>query len=256
MDIKEETNETLNDTYLDGDKLQSSSPTPNQRLNHSDLDRTSVHSPTNLSVADDNTPTASSGSAAFLTQGGSDMSGFQPGFNMNNISATLEALNALRSGQFPSAAAAAAAALQNNFAAAAQQQQHQHQHHQQQQQQQQITEDQTPPAKRQRTSSLSNANGAGSLSTDLDLNENLNNSTTCLTATNVSLNCLNAKTHSIEASSELRAFMEMQNKEHIMRMRILEVQLQAAKYSRDLVEINKTLALQKLQEYASKRLST
>lgn len=50
--------------------------------------------------------------------------------------------------------------------------------------------------------------------------------------------------------------MEMQNKEHMMRMRILEVQLQAAKYSRDLVEINKTLALQKLQEYASKRLTT
>lgn len=202
-----------------------------------------MHSPTNLSTNGENNASASSANATFLPQGGSDLTGFQPGFNMNNISATLEALNALRSGQFPSAAAAAAAALQNNFAAAAQQQYQQE-------------EQQSPPAKRPRTSSVSNGNGATSLSADLDLKENLqNNSPTCLNSA-TSLTCLNNKSQNLDTSPELRAFMEMQNKEHMMRMRILEVQLQAAKYSRDLVEINKTLALQKLQEYASKRLTT
>lgn len=58
-----------------------------------------------------------------------------------------------------------------------------------------------------------------------------------------------------QQSPELKVFMEMQAKEHFIRMKILETQLQAAKFNRDIVEINKTIALQKLQEFASKRLS-
>lgn len=58
-----------------------------------------------------------------------------------------------------------------------------------------------------------------------------------------------------QQSPELKVFMEMQAKEHFIRMKILETQLQAAKFNRDIVEINKTIALQKLQEFANKRLS-
>lgn len=61
--------------------------------------------------------------------------------------------------------------------------------------------------------------------------------------------------HHGQQSPELKVFMEMQAKEHFIRMKILETQLQAAKFNRDIVEINKTIALQKLQEFASKRLS-
>ncbi|XP_059226179.1 uncharacterized protein LOC106095936 isoform X1 [Stomoxys calcitrans] len=267
IDIKDE---TLNESssYMmqqNGDRLNATSPQQQQQQSqhqqqhqqsssqmHHDLDNSGMHSPTNLSTSG----AEHSGPAAFMTaQGGSDLSGFQTGFNMNNISATLEALNALRSGQFPSAAAAAAAALQNNFAAAHHQQQQQH--HQQQQaaqnQQQSDVEDQMPPVKRPRTSSVSNTGGSGSVAGDLDLSDTQQNTSSCLNLATSASN--SAKSHG-ESSPELRAFMDMQSKEHMMRMRILEVQLQAAKYSRDLVEINKTLALQKLQEYASKRLST
>uniref|UniRef100_A0A1I8PNC3 Regulatory protein zeste n=1 Tax=Stomoxys calcitrans TaxID=35570 RepID=A0A1I8PNC3_STOCA len=267
IDIKDE---TLNESssYMmqqNGDRLNATSPQQQQQQSqhqqqhqqsssqmHHDLDNSGMHSPTNLSTSG----AEHSGPAAFMAaQGGSDLSGFQTGFNMNNISATLEALNALRSGQFPSAAAAAAAALQNNFAAAHHQQQQQH--HQQQQaaqnQQQSDVEDQMPPVKRPRTSSVSNTGGSGSVAGDLDLSDTQQNTSSCLNLATSASN--SAKSHG-ESSPELRAFMDMQSKEHMMRMRILEVQLQAAKYSRDLVEINKTLALQKLQEYASKRLST
>ncbi|KAL5287624.1 hypothetical protein ACFFRR_008492 [Megaselia abdita] len=61
--------------------------------------------------------------------------------------------------------------------------------------------------------------------------------------------------HHGQQSPELKVFMEMQAKEHFIRMKILETQLQAAKFNRDIVEINKTIALQKLQEFATKRLS-
>ncbi|XP_037886511.1 uncharacterized protein LOC119635662 isoform X1 [Glossina fuscipes] len=259
VDIKDETNETLNDTCHDsltngaggGDRL--SNCTPTNRLQN-DLERASVQSPANLSACGDQQPSSSS----FMGAGVNDLSGFQPSFSMNSISATLEALNALRNGQFPSAAAAAAA-LQNNFAAAAQ---HQHQQHQQQQQQQLQThlqqqsqtsgDEQLLPMKRPRTSSCSNATPAATVTADsenLEVNHGLTNFASSLSNhTKIS--------NTDDTSPELRAFMEMQSKEHIMRMRILEVQLQTAKYSRDLVEINKTLALQKLQEYASKRMNS
>ncbi|XP_075166822.1 apontic isoform X2 [Haematobia irritans] len=263
IDIKDETlNESSSYMMQNGDRLNATSPQQQQHQQpsqsssqmHHDLDHSGLHSPTNLSTnGGDHSGVA--GPAAFMAaQGGSDLSGFQPGFNMNNISATLEALNALRTGQFPSAAAAAAAALQNNFAAHHQQQQQQH-HQQaaQQHQQQSDAEDQMPPVKRPRTSSVSNTGGSGSVAGDLDLSDTQQNTSSCL-----NLATSNAPSTSVksESSPELKAFMDMQSKEHMMRMRILEVQLQAAKYSRDLVEINKTLALQKLQEYASKRLST
>ncbi|XP_055374477.1 putative mediator of RNA polymerase II transcription subunit 26 [Condylostylus longicornis] len=56
-------------------------------------------------------------------------------------------------------------------------------------------------------------------------------------------------------STEMKIFMEMQAKEHLLRMQILETQLQAAKYSRDIVEINKSIALQKLHDIANRRMS-
>lgn len=43
-----------------------------------------------------------------------------------------------------------------------------------------------------------------------------------------------------------RIFLEMQNKEHLMRMEILQVQLQTAKYNRDAAEINKMIAMRNL----------
>ncbi|XP_055919763.1 uncharacterized protein LOC129951566 isoform X2 [Eupeodes corollae] len=172
VDIKEEEpNENYNDSHHNGDRLSASSPNdqdesiPDQSMRspqmpHQNLDNGYSH----------------------------DQMNFTPQFNMNNISATLEALNALRAGQFPPPPSVAA-----SFP----------------------TSDGPPPTKRQRTSSESDSN----------------------------------------TSPELKVFMDMQSKEHFMRMKILEVQLQSAKYSRDIVEINKTIALQKLQEYASKRLS-
>ncbi|XP_005179100.1 uncharacterized protein LOC101891515 isoform X2 [Musca domestica] len=270
IDIKDETlNESYSHMMANGERLSATSPQQqqhqqqNSQIQH-DMDHSSGrHSPTNLSTngGDHGVPNP----AAFMAQGGSDLSGFQPGFNMNNISATLEALNALRTGQFPSAAAAAAAALQTNFAAAAHQQhqqaQQQAQHQAAQNQQDRDMDNQSPPAKRPCTSGISNSgnNGSGgSVAGDLDLSDTQQNTSgSCLNLATTSTGSLSSssKLHG-DSSPELRAFMDMQCKEHMMRMRILEVQLQAAKYSRDLVEINKTLALQKLQEYASKRLST
>lgn len=248
-----------------GERLSSSSPNLSRLGAHHDLERVSLHSPAgNMATASElaNSSYLSqngvSGGTAVVGSAG-DMGAFQPAFNMSNISATLEALNALRTGQFPSAAAAAAAALQNNFAAAAVQQQHQ-QHNQQQQQQQMSPGDDQPLVKRPRSSSGS-ANGEEVLH-DLSMNgaAAAANTSTVNTA-NAPIGASNgggmsALGASASSTPEMRAFMEMQSKEHLMRMKILEVQLQAAKYNRDLVEINKTLALQKLQELASKRLTS
>ncbi|XP_067632469.1 uncharacterized protein apt isoform X2 [Eurosta solidaginis] len=271
VDIKEETSETFNDTNnhneAQGERRLSASSPNVSRLGAHDLERAnSLHSPAgNLATGSDHA------NSSFLTQNGAnggapppgttgDMGAFQPTFNMNNISATLEALNALRTGQFPSAAAAAAAALQNNFAAAAAQQHNtqQQQHNQQQQQQQLSANDDQPLVKRPRSSSGSGANGQEVLH-DLSINGAVVAPSSVHTAPvqlNSSINGMNALSIAASTTPEMRVFMEMQSKEHLMRMKILEVQLQAAKYNRDLVEINKTLALQKLQEMASKRLTS
>ncbi|XP_011207559.2 uncharacterized protein LOC105229156 [Bactrocera dorsalis] len=275
VDIKEETNETFNDTNTHndsmalGERLSSSSPNLSRLGAHHDLERVSLHSPAgNMATANElanSSYLSQNGASGSAAVGGSagDMGAFQPAFNMSNISATLEALNALRTGQFPSAAAAAAAALQNNFAAAAaQQQQHQQLNQQQPQQQQMSPRDDQPLVKRPRSSSGS-ANGEEVLH-DLSMNgaaaaaaanvATVNTANAPISASNgVGMSALGA---SPSSTPEMRAFMEMQSKEHLMRMKILEVQLQAAKYNRDLVEINKTLALQKLQELASKRLTS
>lgn len=58
-----------------------------------------------------------------------------------------------------------------------------------------------------------------------------------------------------DSNPEMKLLMEMQAKEHMLRMQILEVQLQSAKYNRDIVEINKTIALQKLHDLANRRMS-
>ncbi|XP_036331694.1 uncharacterized protein LOC118743241 isoform X2 [Rhagoletis pomonella] len=263
VDIKEETNETFNDTVnnhhesLAAGERRPSSSSPNlSRLGAHDLERASLHSPAgNLATASELTnpsfltQNGASGGGAAIGGSAGDMGAFQPAFNMSNISATLEALNALRTGQFPSAAAAAAAALQNNFAAAAAQQ-HSQQHQQQQQMTTPSSNDQ-PLVKRPRSSSGS-GNGEEVLH-DLSMN-----GAAAAAIANTATSQLGGSALGIAPSStpEMRAFMDMQSKEHLMRMKILEVQLQAAKYSRDLVEINKTLALQKLQELASKRLTS
>ncbi|XP_032590122.1 uncharacterized protein LOC6560125 [Drosophila grimshawi] len=261
VDIKEEeTNETFNETYnnhsndihANGERL-SVSP------NHS---RNGLHEPESPAAASLDT------SAAFMPPTGGEMSGFQPSFNMNNISATLEALNALRSGQFPSAAAAAAAAIQQHQAQAValQQQQHQHNNNNNNEDDDELMK---PLAKRQRTTSSSLAVEDQSTTLPLALptpqsadsqalersSSGIGSSSSSSAIAATALNTTSSGSSSTTASSfELRLFMEMQSKEHMMRMKILEVQLQAAKHSRDLVEINKTLALQKLQELASKRL--
>ncbi|XP_023177362.2 uncharacterized protein LOC111603831 isoform X3 [Drosophila hydei] len=275
VDIKEEeTNETFNETYnnhssdihANGERL-SVSP------NHS---RNGLHESESPAAAALDT---SAVGGAFMPPTGSDMAGFQPSFNMNNISATLEALNALRSGQFPSAAAAAVALQQHQAQAVALQQQQQ-QHQQQQQQHQHNNNNNNnneddddllkPMAKRQRTSSSSLASEEQQTALPLPLPLPLNtavpqssdsqalerSSSSVVVGGSSSSAAAGALTSSTSTGSsfELRLFMEMQSKEHMMRMKILEVQLQAAKHSRDLVEINKTLALQKLQELASKRL--
>lgn len=171
VDIKEEEqNDNYNDNHHNGDRL-SASP---QNEHDETLPERGLRSSPIPQPLDNTYP--------------QDQMNFNPHFNMNNISATLEALNALRSGQFPPPQPVAAA-----FS----------------------TSDVPPPAKRQRTLSESESS----------------------------------------TSPELKIFMDMQSKEHFMRMKILEMQLQAAKYTRDIVEINKTIALQKLQEYASKRMS-
>ncbi|XP_064543851.1 uncharacterized protein apt isoform X3 [Drosophila montana] len=268
VDIKEEeTNETFNETYnnhsndihANGERL-SVSP------NHS---RNGLHEPESPAAA------TLDASSAFLPPTGGDMSGFQPSFNMNNISATLEALNALRSGQFPSAAAAAAAAIQQHQAQAValQQQQHQHSNNNNNNNNEDDDELLKPMAKRQRTSSSSLASeeqqstlplplplpltAAVPQSADSQALERCSSSSGVVVVgggSSSSSAAAGAASSSTGNSFELRLFMEMQSKEHMMRMKILEVQLQAAKHSRDLVEINKTLALQKLQELASKRL--
>uniref|UniRef100_A0A0K8UMS0 Regulatory protein zeste n=1 Tax=Bactrocera latifrons TaxID=174628 RepID=A0A0K8UMS0_BACLA len=122
VDIKEETNETFNDTNTHndsmalGERLSSSSPNLSRLGAHHDLERVSLHSPAgNMATASELANTSylsQNGASGGAAVGGSagDMGAFQPAFNMSNISATLEALNALRTGQFPSAAAAAAAA--------------------------------------------------------------------------------------------------------------------------------------------------
>ncbi|XP_004525968.1 uncharacterized protein LOC101452234 [Ceratitis capitata] len=274
VDIKEETNETFNDTNTHNESLalgerrpSSSSPNLSRLGAHHDLERASLHSPAGNLTASSELANASylaqNGASGGAAVGGSagDMGAFQPAFNMSNISATLEALNALRSGQFPSAAAAAAAALQNNFAAAAAQQhqhQHQHQHQQHNQQQSQLSpNDEQPLVKRPRSSSGS-ANGEEVLH-DLSMNGAAiaNAGSANPASAHIGVNGGGGgMSASASSTPEMRAFMEMQSKEHLMRMKILEVQLQAAKYNRDLVEINKTLALQKLQELASKRLTS
>lgn len=174
VDIKEEEpSENYNESHINGDRLSAASPNDQDDT----INDRSLRSPTMPNQhLDNNFPSH-------------DQMNFTPQFNMNNISATLEALNALRAGQFAQPPSVAASFPTSDVS--------------------------PPPAKRQRTSSESDNN----------------------------------------TTPELKVFMEMQNKEHFMRMKILEVQLQSAKYSRDIMEINKTMALQKLQEYASKRLS-
>ncbi|XP_017073145.1 uncharacterized protein LOC108109211 isoform X3 [Drosophila eugracilis] len=260
VDIKEEeNNETFNETFNNQYLNQSDLPGSGGRLsvspNHS-ISRNGIHEPESPALA-----SGAGGpdtSAAFMP-GGADMSGFQPNFSMNNISATLEALNALRTGQFPSAAAAAAAAIQ----------QHQAQtqvamHHQQNNNNNEEDEDgMKPVAKRQRTSSgsvLGSDDQPTALSTSVPASSecqalersgsSISNGVPIAGTASIS----NGNSSTTNNNFELRMFMEMQSKEHMMRMKILEVQLQAAKHSRDLAEINKTLALQKLQELASKRL--
>ncbi|XP_016929538.2 uncharacterized protein apt isoform X1 [Drosophila suzukii] len=260
VDIKEEeNNETFNETFNTHHLNQSDIHGGGERLsvspNHS-ISRNGIHeaeSPATLSAAG-----ALDASGAFLP-GGADMSGFQANFNMNNISATLEALNALRSGQFPSAAAAAAAAIQQHQAQA--QVAMHHQHNNNNNNNEDDEDGMKPLAKRQRTSSGS---VLGSEDQPAILTASVPASAECqaLERSGSSSNGVaiagTAASSSVNGSNqsnfELRMFMDMQNKEHMMRMKILEVQLQAAKHSRDLVEINKTLALQKLQELASKRL--
>ncbi|KAH8299511.1 hypothetical protein KR044_002156 [Drosophila immigrans] len=262
VDIKEEeTNETFNETYnnhsnditVNGERL-SVSP------NHS---RNGLHEPE--SPAGSALDTSAVG-GAFMPPTGGDMSGFQPSFNMNNISATLEALNALRSGQFPSAAAAAAAAIQQHQAQAqAQAALHQHNNNNNNNNNEDDDELPKPLAKRQRTSSSSLAGEEQSTTLPLPLPlsttvpQAADSQALERSVSGVGVGVGVASSSSSAAATagnsfELRLFMEMQSKEHMMRMKILEVQLQAAKHSRDLVEINKTLALQKLQELASKRL--
>ncbi|XP_016998785.2 uncharacterized protein apt isoform X3 [Drosophila takahashii] len=253
VDIKEEeNNETFNETFNNHHLSQSDIHGSGERLsvspNHS-ISRNGIHeaeSPATVSAA-----AALDASGAFLPGGGADMSGFQANFNMNNISATLEALNALRSGQFPSAAAAAAAAIQQHQAQAM--------HHQHNNNNNEDDEDNLKPlAKRQRTNSGS---VLGSEDQPANLTSALPPSSDCQalersssSSNGVAIAGTAASSSSANNNCELRMFMDMQSKEHMMRMKILEVQLQAAKHSRDLVEINKTLALQKLQELASKRL--
>lgn len=264
VDIKEEeTNETFNETYNNHHLNQSDVHGSGERLsvspNHS-ISRNGIHeaeSPATISAA-----AALDTSGAFLP-GGSDMSGFQANFNMNNISATLEALNALRTGQFPSAAAAAAAAIhQHQAQAQVAALQHQHNNNNNEDDDEGLK----PLAKRQRTSSgsvLGSEDQAQSLATSvpassecqaLERSSSSSNGGSAAIVVGASSATANGSSSSAANNFELRMFMEMQSKEHMMRMKILEVQLQAAKHSRDLVEINKTLALQKLQELASKRL--
>ncbi|XP_017040653.1 uncharacterized protein LOC108087670 isoform X2 [Drosophila ficusphila] len=272
VDIKEEeNNETFNETFNNHHLSQSDIHGGGERLsvspNHS-ISRNGIHeaeSPATVSAAAAGMDT----SGAFLP-GGADMSGFQANFNMNNISATLEALNALRSGQFPSAAAAAAAAIQQHQAQA-QVAMHHQQHsssssnnNNNNNNNEDEEEGMKPLAKRQRTSSgsilsgedqptsLVNSLPAGAECQALERSGSSSNGGAGISGAAVASSS-NANS-SGNSNFELRMFMEMQSKEHMMRMKILEVQLQAAKHSRDLVEINKTLALQKLQELASKRL--
>ncbi|KAH8316228.1 hypothetical protein KR067_002553, partial [Drosophila pandora] len=268
VDIKEEeTNETFNETFNNHHLNQSDiHGASGERLsvspNHS---RNGIHeaeSPATVSTAV--SALDASGSGGYMA-GGADMSCFGGNFSVNNISATLEALNALRTGQFPSAAAAAAAAIQQHHQAAALQ----HQHGNNNNNNEEDDDVMKPLAKRQRTSSgsvLGSEDQPQSLaaatlpnSSDCQALERSSAASSSSNGAAVGTNNNNNNNNSSSLSSsqnnfELRMFMEMQSKEHMMRMKILEVQLQAAKHSRDLVEINKTLALQKLQELASKRL--
>ncbi|XP_017024653.1 uncharacterized protein apt isoform X1 [Drosophila kikkawai] len=267
VDIKEEeTNETFNETYNNHHLNQSDIHGSGERLsvspNHS-ISRNGIHeaeSPATISAA-----AALDTSGAFLPGGSGDMSGFQANFNMNNISATLEALNAIRTGQFPSAAAAAAAAIHHQHQAQAQVAQAlQHQHSSSSNNNNNNNEDDDdvmkPLAKRQRTNSgsvLGSEDQAISVPASSEcqaLERSGSSSSNGGAAVLAGAGTANGVSSNSSDNFELRLFMEMQSKEHMMRMKILEVQLQAAKHSRDLVEINKTLALQKLQELASKRL--
>ncbi|KAH8277784.1 hypothetical protein KR018_007391, partial [Drosophila ironensis] len=267
VDIKEEeTNETFNETYNNHHLNQSDvHGGSGERLsvspNHS---RNGIHeaeSPATVSTAISGLDASAGG--GFMASG-ADMSSF--GTNFNNISATLEALNALRTGQFPSAAAAAAAAIQQHQAQAQVAALHQHQHNNNNNEED--DDGMKPLAKRQRTSSgsvLGNEDQPQSLASTSGsvvpssgdcqaLERSGAGSSSSCNGIAVGATGSSSGNNSSSQNIELRMFMEMQSKEHMMRMKILEVQLQAAKHSRDLVEINKTLALQKLQELASKRL--
>ncbi|XP_034655047.1 uncharacterized protein LOC117892734 isoform X1 [Drosophila subobscura] len=275
VDIKEEEhNETFDEKYNSHHLNQSDILGGAERLsvspNHS---RNGIHeaeSPATVSTAV--ALDASAGGGGFMP-GAADMSGFQANFNMNNISATLEALNALRTGQFPSAAAAAAAAIQQHQAQAQAQaqaqvvalQQHKSSSNNNNNNNNNEDDDEMlkPSPKRRRTNSGSVlgiedqpqalTTTAMPLATDCQALERSSSSSNGL-GVGVATGSPSSSGGSNSNNFELRLFMEMQSKEHMMRMKILEVQLQSAKHSRDLIEINKTLALQKLQELASKRL--
>lgn len=54
-------------------------------------------------------------------------------------------------------------------------------------------------------------------------------------------------TNSSKYSDEIQLVIEMQAKEHVLRMEILRAQLETAKLNRDIAEINKILLLRNLQ---------
>lgn len=61
--------------------------------------------------------------------------------------------------------------------------------------------------------------------------------------TNGEYDSINNETISSETT---KIFLDMQNKEHILRMEILQVQLETAKYNRDAAQINKMIAVRNL----------
>lgn len=65
--------------------------------------------------------------------------------------------------------------------------------------------------------------------------------------TNYPNECSNKKEdEDYDASLAVKKLLNMHNKEHNLRMEILETQLQTAKYNRDLAEINKMIAIRNL----------
>lgn len=55
------------------------------------------------------------------------------------------------------------------------------------------------------------------------------------------------RAHSVKYTDEIQLIVEMQAKEHKLRMTILQTQLETSKLNRDIAEINKLLLLRNLQ---------